>query len=164
MERITPSGSPDLSRSKRRRERVEKKKKSPGVFLEALEKAGTAGGPHGIDGEHSLSEDLSLEEMLDEIHESGDRLKDSPSLANVMDYKQAVRNFMHHVVTAGLAAETREGARFNPLKKQKRFTIIKIIDEKLERLAAGILQNQRSRLDLLSSIDEINGLLVDLVG
>lgn len=164
MERITPSGSPDLSRSKGRREKIEKKKKGSGVFLEALEKAGTSDSLHEINMEVPLAEDLSLEEMLDDIHECGQRLKDSPSLAHVMEYKQAVRNFMHHVVTAGLAAETREGARFNPLKKQKRFTIIKIIDEKLERLAAGILQNQKSRLDFLNSIDEINGLLVDLVG
>lgn len=163
MERITPSGSPDLGRSGRKKERVEKKKKSAPVFTEALKKAETEEA-QGVPGDSVFFDDLTLEEMIDQIHESGERLKESPSITRVMEYKQAVRNFMHHVVTRSLRVETREGARFNPLKKQKKFTIIRIIDEKLERLAAGILQNQKNRLDLLKSIDEINGLLVDLVG
>jgi len=162
VERITPSGSPDLERSKRKREKVNKKKKTPQIFLKTLEKAETEGVGKAED-RIFFAEDIPLEDMLDEIHECGEKLKDSPSLALVMEYKQAVRNFMHHVVDHSLTVETKEGARFNPLKKQKRFTIIKIIDDKLERLAAGILQNQRDQLELLKSIDEINGLLVDLI-
>jgi len=162
VERITPSGSPDLNRSRRKQDKVEKKKKTPGIFLQALENAEIEKTDEGR-GRISFLEGIPLEEMLDEIHECGEKLKESPSLKLVMEYKQAVRNFMHHVVSNSLTTETREGARFNPLKKQKRFTIIRIVDEKLERLAAGILQNQRGQLDLLKSIDEINGLLVDLV-
>ena len=133
------------------------------MFLKALEKAGIEK-TGGVYEDANFDEDLPLEEMLDEIHQCGEKLKDAPSLALVREYKQAVRNFMHHVVQHSLETETKNGARFNPLKKQKRFTIIKIVDEKLDRLAAGILQNQKSQLDLLHSIDEINGLLVDLVG
>ncbi|MCK5198436.1 MAG: DUF327 family protein, partial [Spirochaetales bacterium] len=59
--------------------------------------------------------------------------------------------------------ETTAGANFNPLKKQKRYTIIRVVDEKLERLAAGVLQNQSDKLYILEKIEEINGLIVNLL-
>ena len=55
-----------------------------------------------------------------------------------------------------LEIETTAGAAFNPLKKQKRYTIIRVVDEKLERLAAGVLQNQSDKLGLLEKIEEMN--------
>jgi uncharacterized protein YaaR (DUF327 family) len=47
--------------------------------------------------------------------------------------------------------------------KRKKFTQVEIIDQKLEQLAAGILSNQKDQLGLLGKIEEINGLLVDLL-
>jgi len=47
--------------------------------------------------------------------------------------------------------------------KRKRFTSIRVIDQRLERLVADILQDQAEQLEILNRIDEINGLLVNLV-
>jgi uncharacterized protein YaaR (DUF327 family) len=47
--------------------------------------------------------------------------------------------------------------------RRKKFTQVQVIDEKLEQLAAGILANQKNQLALLAKIEEINGLLVDLI-
>jgi len=41
--------------------------------------------------------------------------------------------------------------------------LIQVVDHKLEQLAAGILAGQRSRLEILARVEEINGLLVDLI-
>jgi uncharacterized protein YaaR (DUF327 family) len=46
--------------------------------------------------------------------------------------------------------------------KRKRYALIRIIDDKLERLAAAMVSNQRNQIELLAKIDEINGLIVDL--
>jgi uncharacterized protein YaaR (DUF327 family) len=43
------------------------------------------------------------------------------------------------------------------------YHVIRVIDEKLDRLAAEVLTNQRDKLSLLAKIDEINGMLVDLL-
>ena len=48
------------------------------------------------------------------------------------------------------------------IAKRKRFTLVKVIDEKLEALAS-VLAAQKEQLAILAQIDEINGLLVDLV-
>jgi len=106
---------------------------------------------------------LNLEELLDDIHESGDFLKDSPTLQNVKIYKRAVSKFLRFIVKNSLETEISAGSNFNPLKKQKKYTIIRIVDEKLERLAAGVLQNQSDKLFILEKIEEINGLIVNLL-
>ena len=42
--------------------------------------------------------------------------------------------------------------------------MIRVIDGKLESLAAHVLKGQAEQLDVLRRINEINGLLVDLSG
>ncbi len=109
----------------------------------------------------SQDDDLTLEEMLDGVHETGEKLKEHPSVSLIREYKHAVGRFLKFVVENSLSLEERVSG-FNILKR-KRFTIIKIIDEKLERLAAAVLTNQREQLEVLRRVDEINGLLVDLL-
>jgi len=106
---------------------------------------------------------LNLEELLDDIHESGESLKESPTLQNVKTYKSAVSKFLRFIVKNSLKTEITAGSNFNPLKKQKKYTIIRIVDKKLERLAAGVLQNQSDKLFILEKIEEINGLIVNLL-
>ena len=106
---------------------------------------------------------LHLEDLLDNIHEAGEALKELPTLQNVKNYKTSVSKFLKFVVKNSLEAETSAGSNFNPLKKQKKYTIIRIVDEKLERLAAGVLQNQSDKLNILEKIEEINGLIVNLL-
>lgn len=104
-----------------------------------------------------------LEELLDEIHESGEALKEVPTLENIKRYRQSVSDFMKYIVKNTLDTDTAVSSSFNPLKKQKRYIIIRVIDDNLEQLAAGILQNQMDQLKILEKIDEINGLIVNLL-
>lgn len=106
---------------------------------------------------------LDLEDLLDDIHEAGEALKEVPTLQNVKIYKGSVSKFLKFVVKNSLETETTAGANLNPLKKQKKYTIIRVVDEKLERLAAGVLQNQSDKLFILEKIEEINGLIVNLL-
>ena len=99
-----------------------------------------------------------LERLLDAVHESGERLKADVSLARIQEYKQAVRNFIRTVVEFCFAMEEHALPR-----KQKRYALLSIIDEKLERLAAEVMAGQRSQLEILRRVDEINGFLVDLL-
>ena len=114
----------------------------------------------------SLPESEILSSLLDNVSESGDALKERPSPDNILRYKEAVRNFMKFVVSRAFSKETSAGIRVRrglEFKPPKEYTQIHVIDEKLERLAAGILSNQKDKLAILVSIEEINGLLVDLL-
>ena len=139
--------------------KVAKKTKAP-VFTEALREAEEA-----ADSTDSAAGDFrgdtSVETMLDSVHEFGDVLKTEPTLTNVKRYKEAVRAFMKYVVDNSLSLEERTSG--TNILKRKKFTLLTIIDQKLESLAAGVLRNQKDQLELLRRVDEINGLLVDLL-
>jgi uncharacterized protein len=102
----------------------------------------------------------ALRVLLDDVHESGEILKDKPFPDAIKRYKAAVRNFLHYVVENGYTVEERVGGK--NILKRKKLTLIQVVDRKLEQLAAGILAGQSSQLDILARVDEIAGLLVDL--
>ena len=47
--------------------------------------------------------------------------------------------------------------------KQNTYTLIKVVDEKLDSLAADILFNQKDSIELAAKVNEISGLLVDIL-
>jgi uncharacterized protein YaaR (DUF327 family) len=103
----------------------------------------------------------TLRVLLDEVHSSGDALKDRPFPDEIVQYKKAVRNFIHYVVENSYTLEEKtSGAN---LLLRKKFTLVQVVDRRLEQLAAGIMAGQTNQLDLLSRIDEIAGLLVNLL-
>jgi uncharacterized protein YaaR (DUF327 family) len=116
-----------------------------------------------------------LQGLLDNVHSAGDTLKNHPFPEEIKRYKQAVRDFIHYVVENGYAVEKQTGIPnyLKPGFKGQRgsdaakgrtgFHLIQVMDRKLEQLAAGILAGQTSQLELLARIDEIAGLLVDLL-
>jgi uncharacterized protein YaaR (DUF327 family) len=48
-------------------------------------------------------------------------------------------------------------------KAKNRYSTVSVIDRKLDSLAADIMTGQVKQLNLLKNIEEINGLLVDLL-
>jgi len=90
-------------------------------------------------------------------------------------YKQAVRNFINYVVQNCYSKEDEEGIlnKFKPSFKgkrgtpeateAKRYVKIQVIDKKLEDLAAMLLSSQGRQMELVSRLEEIKGLLIDLL-
>jgi uncharacterized protein YaaR (DUF327 family) len=116
-----------------------------------------------------------VQELLDAVRSAGDDLRQRPVPDEILKYKRAVRNFLHYVVQNGYAVEIQEGipnaqkpgykgSLWDPAaKKGQAFHSVQVVDRKLDRLAAEILAGQVSQLELLSKLEEITGLLVDLV-
>jgi uncharacterized protein YaaR (DUF327 family) len=102
-----------------------------------------------------------LEALLDDVHAAGDVLKEKQLPDTIVAYKNAVRAFVRYVVDEAFTVTESTSGR--NILKRKKYTQVQVIDQKLEQMAAGIISNQKSQLDLLGRIDEINGLLVDLI-
>jgi hypothetical protein len=129
------------------------------TFSEAVEEA--TRGSRTDDGGTGRRDRRSVEELLDEVFAAGGALKSAPTLEAIRDYRGRVQAFIRHVVDRMLEVEeTVSGA--NPARR-KRYTLIRVIDRKLEALAASVLSTQREQIGILAQVDEINGLLVDLV-
>ena len=103
----------------------------------------------------------SLHELLDEIHNTGETLSRRPYIAEISAYRAAVRNFINYVVKNSFDLE--EQMSGTNVLKRKKFTLVQVIDTKLEGLAASILRGQINQLEILEKLDEIKGLLVDLL-
>ncbi len=142
------------------RKKAQKKEKSRSVSFSGLVDA--------VEGEEEVSDRFdepdrkrTIEEFLDGIFESGEALKKLPTMANVKEYRRRAKAFLKYMVSRMLAVkETSSGAN---ILKRKRFTLVEVIDRRLEDLAVSVLSSQRDQIAILAQVDEINGLLVDLV-
>jgi uncharacterized protein len=142
------------------RKKAQKKEKAGArTFAHLVEEAGEEG---GLSGDLPESERRrTIEELLDGVFSAGDELKKLATVERIKEYRQRVREFVKFVTSRMLALrETTSGAN---LLRRKRFTIVSVIDRRLEELAVSVLSAQREQLDILAQVEEINGLLVDLV-
>lgn len=108
---------------------------------------------------------LPLEDAIiklkDDVDIAGDNLKAGSSMEAFTAYRRAVSDFMRFVVHCNYEVDMQESGR--NILRRKRYYILRIVDEKLDHLAADFLVNHYDKLTMLARIDEINGILVDLL-
>ena len=111
--------------------------------------------------------DKTLGDLLDTVHSAADSLKRQPLPQQMLEYKKAVRNFLHYVVENSYEVKQSQGIKTKVfVRGEKRWDVkihhqVRVVDQKLEALAAGILLKQINELDLKTRLEEITGLLVD---
>ena len=117
----------------------------------------------------------TLNYLMDEVRSAGDDLRKRPLPEEIIRYKQAVRNFMHYVVEncynldheTGIPKKFRggySGPRDTPEALNRiTYTKIQVIDKKLEDMAAMLLSSQMPQLEIAARLEEIKGLLIDLL-
>ncbi len=159
MDKIDSVGESITNKSLRKKNR-KKKGEAVGSFSSLLRSA--AGGAEAVDftyeGEAAAE---PLDELLDDVTALGDALAAAPTLENVRRYREGIRRFMKYLVDHVLSVEERtSGAN---ILKRKKYLLIKTVDEKLESLARAFLICQKPSIDLAGRVNEINGLLVDLL-
>ncbi len=169
IERLSQIGSSLDTRLKKKKdsEKIRTGKGSRTAFGRVLEHASEGFGAEGIAGIRdlpALDASETLESLLDDVHEAGDALKRDPVFGPLKGYKQAVRRFLKYVLDNGLEAEEIVGIRNPRTMQQKKYIVVRVVDEKLEGLAAHVLKSQSDQFEILRRIDEIYGLLVDLTG
>jgi len=103
--------------------------------------------------------DEALTILLDAVHSAGNELRDRPFQNEILNYKRAVRNFINYVIENAFEIEKSQTRRAG---RQKIYSQVRVIDRKLEELAAAILSGQTTQLQRVAKLDEIKGLLVDL--
>lgn len=106
------------------------------------------------------TEDLHIEfeNLVQEITQQGERFYKNPTLQELKLYKSMIRKFLKYVTDRMFAVEHHTGGKW----KQKIYTISKVIDAKLEALTKLVVSQQANNINLLSALDEIRGLLIDL--
>jgi len=99
-------------------------------------------------------------QMLDKVEKQGKKLAEKQTVANLLEYKKMVKEFVNEAVDHGLKLEKQGGFRRGG--KSKIFKIIKKIDEKLLEITDEIISTEKKGIDILSSVGEVQGMLVNI--
>ena len=76
-------------------------------------------------------------------------------------YRGLVKDFLNEVVN-----RSHKFSRENFLDRRGRhrvYGMIKLVDEQMDELATALVQDERDHLDILNKVDEIRGLLLDII-
>ena len=105
---------------------------------------------------------VKLESIFGEIVDKSERLKETLSLKELMEYKKLVKEFM------GIAVENSHVfSQNNSLDRRGRrrvYSMINQVDRELDSITRDFVSNHVDHAKVLSSIDVIRGLLVDIMG
>lgn len=104
--------------------------------------------------------DSKLNELLEEIDKQGERLSKNIDIKELMKYKKLISSFLNQCVSGSI-----KFSKDNLLDRRGRhrvFAIIRQVNDKLELLTKDLLSEEKENIDILKSIDDIRGLLLDL--
>ncbi|MDH5681301.1 MAG: YaaR family protein [Spirochaetota bacterium] len=97
-----------------------------------------------------------ITELISELDKSGKLFGENPSAENLHIYKRDVQSFLHFINKQSFLIKEVYGRRID-------YKIVHTVNKKLEELSAEVLQRENGRMDLLAKIDEIRGMLIDLI-
>ena len=113
----------------------------------------------------STIEDAGLKErlsvMMEEITMQGKKLGKKMDVRDMKHYRRLIKDFMNEVVS-----RSHKFSRENFLDRRGRhrvYGMIKRVDEALDELAGELLKEEKDALAILDKVDEIRGLLLDII-
>ncbi len=114
--------------------------------------------PPNIDFENLSREDIS--ELSNLIEKLGENLSNSPTIENFLSYKKAIK-FIVEIAKRNF--ESKETISKISFSKQKLYKTVEIIDESIAKITSMILSQEKNRLSYLQLINNIKGLIIDLL-
>ena len=101
-----------------------------------------------------------MEAMLKKIDEQAGKLGKTPTYDELKAYRTMIKKFVGMAVSNMYELNTEAG--WDRMGRQRVFTTVRKIDNKLEEMAEKIRLGQSAQLDIIASHDAIRGMLVDL--
>ncbi|MBR6012959.1 MAG: YaaR family protein [Selenomonadaceae bacterium] len=101
-----------------------------------------------------------MEAMLKKIDEQAGKLGKTPTYDELKAYRTMIKKFVGLAVSNMYELNTEAG--WDRMGRQRVFTTVRKIDNKLEEMAEKIRLGQSAQLDVIASHDAIRGMLVDL--
>lgn len=102
-----------------------------------------------------------ISQLVGSIAEQGERMAKRADLSEFHRYREMIRKLLDETVSNGFAF--RKFRKFDLKGRNKTFALIQCINERLDEILKVLLQEEADHLALLDSVDDIRGLLVDLL-
>jgi len=104
---------------------------------------------------------VRLQHMLAEITAQGKKLGKHMDIRDMNHYRELIRMFLNEIVS-----RSHKFTRENFLDRKGRhrvYTMIKLVNKELDELAAELIKEEKDHMMILNKIDEIRGLLIDIL-
>ena len=101
-----------------------------------------------------------LNSMMEEITVQGDKISKHMDIKDMKKYRELVKGFLNEVVR-----RSHEFSRENFLDRRGRhrvYGIVRLVDKNLDDLAGELVKDEKDHLAIISKIDDIRGLLLDI--
>ena len=101
-----------------------------------------------------------LNSMMEEITVQGDKISKHMDMKDMTKYRELVKGFLNEVVS-----RSHEFSRENFLDRRGRhrvYGIVRLVDKNLDDLAGELVKDEKDHLAIISKIDDIRGLLLDI--
>ena len=102
-----------------------------------------------------------VDALMEDIVEQGNRIAQHMDIHDMKRYRGLIKEFLNEVVY-----RSHKFSRENFLDRRGRhrvYGIVKLIDENLDELAEELLKDEKDNIAILNKIDEIRGLLLDIL-
>lgn len=103
---------------------------------------------------------IELQAFLSQLETQGEKLSHSLSIRDLTDFRDMVKSFLRS--TFGQSRKMQEDTSWDYQGRPKVMARIGKIDQALDDLGKQLLDQQSKPLEVLTKIDEIRGLIVDL--
>ncbi|MCD2348635.1 YaaR family protein [Clostridium guangxiense] len=98
-----------------------------------------------------------LKQMQEDIKKKGNRLAITKCFADVNAYKNLIKEYLESVLSYMYSIK-----KDISFWQTQYFITVDTIDKKLEELTQQIMDEEREKLNIASTIDDITGLIVDM--
>lgn len=98
-----------------------------------------------------------LKKLIEDIKKKGNRLVITKTYIDVVNYKKMIKEYLESILT--FMYDTKRDISF---WQTQYFITVDTIDEKLEELTRAFLGEEMDNINVASTIDEIQGLIVDI--
>ena len=100
-------------------------------------------------------------QLVGTITEQGERMAKRADLSEFHRYREMIRKLLDETVSNGFAF--RKYRKFDTRGRSKTFALIQCINETLDETLKGLLKAETDHITLLSTVDDIRGMLVDML-
>ena len=102
-----------------------------------------------------------IEELKDRIFRQGETMKKRADIGQYTQYRKLIAELL--AVVAGNAYACARDSVFDAKGRRNVFLLIKKVNTRLDELAQQVLSEQSDNIRLLKMVDDIRGLLVDIL-
>jgi uncharacterized protein YaaR (DUF327 family) len=101
-----------------------------------------------------------VKQMLEGIDAQGEKLKERMDVGDLKVYKQLISEFLYEAVNNSHVFL--KESKLDRRGRHKVWAIIKKVNEELDNLTKEVLRKEKDNIQILKSMDDIRGLLLDI--